>query len=58
VRRVETGEITVYFDNMDEPVMRAVDKTFVSGLVGVGTFDDTGRFDDLRIYGERVDPKR
>jgi hypothetical protein len=43
---------------MDEPVMRAVDKTFVSGLVGVGTFDDTGRFDDLRIYGERVDPKR
>jgi hypothetical protein len=57
VRRVATGEITVYFDNMDEPVMQAVDKTFVSGLVGVGTFDDTGRFDDLRIYGERVDPK-
>lgn len=57
VRRVESGEITVFFDNMEEPVMRAVDKTFGSGLVGLGTFDDTGRFDELRIYGERVAPK-
>jgi hypothetical protein len=58
VRRVESGEITVYFDDMEQPVMRAVDKTFGSGLVGLGTFDDTGRFDDLRIYGTRVEPQR
>lgn len=57
VRRVSSGEIAVYFDNMDEPVMRALDKTFGSGLVGLGTFDDTGRFDELRVYGERVAPK-
>jgi len=57
VRRVASGEIAVYFDNMDEPVMRAVDKTFGPGLVGVGTFDDTGRFDELRVYGERVAPQ-
>jgi len=57
VRRVESGEILVYFDDMENPVMRAVDKTFDRGLVGVGTFDDTGRFDDLRVYGDRVDPR-
>jgi hypothetical protein len=36
--------------------MTAVDKTFVSGQVGVGSFDDTGRFDDLRVYGRVIEP--
>jgi hypothetical protein len=57
IRRVASGEILVYFDDMETPAMRAIDKTFDRGLAGIGTFDDTGRFDDLRVYGERVDPK-
>ncbi len=56
VRDVESGSIEVYFDDMDDPVMTAVDKTFTWGRVGVGSFDDTGNFDDVLIYGERVEP--
>lgn len=55
VRRVESGSIEVYFDNMEKPVMKAVDKTFAWGQVGIGTFDDTGNFDDLAVYGTRIE---
>ncbi|MDB5392475.1 MAG: iaaA, partial [Planctomycetaceae bacterium] len=52
VRSIETGLIEVYFDKMDKPVMKAVDKSFVWGQVGVGSFDDTGRFDQILVYGK------
>lgn len=55
VRDVESGRIEVYFDDMDEPVMTAVDKTFTSGQVGIGSFDDRGRFDRVLVYGEKAD---
>lgn len=55
VRNVKTGQIDVFFDDMDKPVMRAVDKTFTWGQVGIGTFDDTGNFDDVLIYGTKVE---
>ncbi|MFQ5734792.1 MAG: hypothetical protein ACE5KM_22900 [Planctomycetaceae bacterium] len=58
VRNAKTGRIQVYFDNMDKPVMTAVDTTFTWGKVGVGSFDDTGNFDHVLIYGERVTPKK
>jgi hypothetical protein len=54
VRDVESGRIDVYFDDMDTPVMTAVDKTFASGRVGVGSFDDIGNFDHVLVYGEKV----
>ncbi|MFO0976647.1 MAG: hypothetical protein U0996_09635 [Planctomycetaceae bacterium] len=50
VRNVDTGEITVYFDDLTKPVMTATDKTFTKGRIGFGSFDDIGNFDDLRIY--------
>lgn len=50
IRNVETGEIQVFFDDMETPVMTATDTTFGEGLVGFGSFDDTGNFDDIRIY--------
>lgn len=49
-RNAETGTITVYFDDLQTPVMTATDTTFVRGLVGFGSFDDIGNFDDVRIY--------
>jgi hypothetical protein len=55
IRNAETGSIEVFFDNMEKPVMRAVDKTFTWGQVGIGTFDDTGNFDDVLVYGKKVD---
>jgi hypothetical protein len=48
-----TGEIKAYLDDMARPILTASDKTFVHGRVGVGSFDDTGSFDDLKIWGEK-----
>ncbi|MBW3540129.1 MAG: hypothetical protein KY476_07660 [Planctomycetes bacterium] len=55
IRDAETGAIEVYFDNMQKPVMKAVDKTFPTGRVGVGSFDDTGQFDRVLVYGDKVE---
>jgi hypothetical protein len=51
VRRVGEGTIEVYFDDMKSPIMTATDKTFAFGRIGIGTFDDTGDFDDIKLYG-------
>jgi hypothetical protein len=51
-RNVATGSIEVFFDNMDEPVMTATDTTFAWGEVGIGSFDDTGNFDRIRLLGK------
>jgi hypothetical protein len=50
-RNTESGTIKVYFNDMDSPVMETVDKTFLNGTIGVGSFDDTGNFDDFTIHG-------
>ncbi|MCA9085407.1 MAG: hypothetical protein KDA81_15200 [Planctomycetaceae bacterium] len=50
VRDADSGSIEVYFDDMKSPVMTASDKSFGSGRIGVGSFDDIGNFDDIRVY--------
>jgi hypothetical protein len=50
VRQASTGKIEVYFDDMTKPIMKAEDKTFQSGMVGFGSFDDTGRFRRVALY--------
>jgi len=58
-RELESGAIRVYFDDMDNPIMRATDRTFGWGMVGVGSFDDSGRYRNIRITGqERATAKR
>ena len=52
VRRTGDGTIEVYFDDMNTPVMTAVDKTFGDGRVGIGSFDDMDSFDDVKLYGK------
>lgn len=46
----EGAVVTVYFNDMEKPVMRAEDATFAQGGFGLGSFDDTADFDDLAIY--------
>jgi hexosaminidase len=48
----ETGEIKVFLDDMKTPILTAVDTTLRHGLVGVGSFDDTGSFDDIKLWGK------
>jgi hypothetical protein len=55
-RSLETGVIRVFFDRMDEPIMEAQDRTFGFGHVGFGSFDDTGRIDDIRLVGPGLQP--
>ncbi len=56
VRKVADGLIEVYFDDMANPIMRVKDKTFTWGRIGVGSFDDTGDFDDIVLRGTKVEP--
>ena len=51
LRDVEKGTIEVFVDDMANPIMTAVDNHFKWGKIGVGSFDDTGRFDDIRLWG-------
>ncbi len=50
----DTGEIAVYMDGSRFPLMTAVDRTFSSGRVGFGSFDNIGRLRDLRVQGKGV----
>jgi hypothetical protein len=49
-RSTRSGKILVYFDDMDNPIMEASDRTFLSGSIGLGSFDDTGQFRNLKIF--------
>ena len=52
VRTLATGAIEIYWDDMKTPIMTATDKTFTWGQVGLGSFDDTGRWDDVKVFGK------
>jgi len=52
-RNTAEGRILVYFDDMEEPIMEAVDRTFASGQVGLGSFDDVGEFRNLKIFARK-----
>jgi len=53
VRKVKSGLIEVYFDDMDKPHMTAEDTTFGCGRIGIGSFDDTGNFDRVTLWGHK-----
>jgi hypothetical protein len=50
-RKISDGTIKVYFDDMIHPIMIAQDKTFGEGFIGFGSFDDTGKVDNIKIWG-------
>jgi hypothetical protein len=47
----------VYFNDMDEPLMTALDDRFKWGRVGLGTFDDHGNFEAFSLKGVEVKPE-
>ncbi len=55
-RDADSGSIEVFLDDLAKPVMTATDKTFTSGRIGVGSFDDVGHFDDIRVT--KLDKKK
>jgi hypothetical protein len=57
-RKLADGTIKVYFDDMTIPIMVAEDKTFGAGFIGFGSFDDTGKVDNVKIWGPKAEEAR
>lgn len=55
VRCADTGEVAVYLDGIDAPLLTATDTTFSEGRVGFGSFDNFGRLRALTVTTERSD---
>jgi hypothetical protein len=55
VRCADTGDIAVYVDGLDAPLMTAKDTTFPEGRVGFGSFDNFGRLRDLTVTAAVTD---
>src|SRR5262249_7441210 len=53
VRVMASGLIEVFFDDMKTPIMTAQDKTFTWGRFGVGSFDDSGNWSDVKLWGTK-----
>jgi hypothetical protein len=49
VRDAGTGEIEVLMDDAKQPLFSIQDGTFTCGRVGIGSFDETGDFDDFEL---------
>ena len=49
-----SGEIAVYVDGAEEPLMTATDTTFTGGRVGFGSFDNFGRTRHFTAVGTPV----
>jgi len=57
VRNIEDGTVKLFFDDMDQPVMEARDKNFGEGYIGFGSFDDSGKIDNIKIWASKVESK-
>ena len=56
-RDIDSGSIKVFFDDMSIPIMEATDVHFTEGYIGVGSFDDTGAFDNIKIWASKKEPR-
>lgn len=55
-RNIESGTIKVFFDDMNTPIMETEDTHFDYGHIGFGSFDDTGKVDNIKIWGPELAP--
>lgn len=52
VRQVESGKMQVFADGDPQPRFEHTDTSFRFGRVGLGSFNETGDFDDFRLDGQ------
>jgi len=55
LREALTGAIKVYMDENKEPIFSLNDTTFRCGQLGLGSFDETGDFADVKLEAQDVD---
>ena len=51
-RSVPSGSIELFMDDEKKPRFSVVDRTFNCGQIGIGSFDETGDFDDIRLNSD------
>ena len=49
-----SGRITVEVDGKQKPALQAVDLSLGEGQIGLGSFDETGEFRNVKITGDRA----
>lgn len=54
-RALADGTIRVFFDDMTTPVLVGEEKTFGTGYVGFGSFDDTGKVRKVKIWSRNAE---
>ena len=52
VREIRSGSIQVFMDGRSQPLFSVVNSAFKCGQVGVGSFDETGDFDDVVLESD------
>ncbi|MDB6124585.1 MAG: Signal peptide protein [Pedosphaera sp.] len=57
-RKISDGSIKVYFDDLTKPIMVAEDKTFTSGYLGFGSFDDTGKIGNIKVWAPKMEKQK
>ena len=55
VRDAEAGTIDVFVNDMDNAIMHTVDKTFTTGQLGIGSFDDQAYFSSIKVWGIKAE---
>jgi hypothetical protein len=51
-RNASRGAIDVYSDFQPDAIFSVTDRTFKCGQIGIGSFDETGDFDDVSVISE------
>jgi hypothetical protein len=51
-RDAATGAIGVWSDVQSKPLFTVADRTFACGRIGIGSFDETGDFDDVDLRSD------
>lgn len=57
-RTLADGGIRVFFDDLTQSIMLATDRHFDYGRIGFGSFGDTGKVANIRIWGPGLAPRR
>jgi hypothetical protein len=52
-RNIETGSIKIFYDGA--LIEEATDKTFGKGFIGFGSFDDSGKIDNVMIWSAKTE---
>ena len=55
VRDAQSGLIEVSSDVQNQPLFTVMDRTFTCGQIGLGSFDETGDFDDVTLESDHAD---